>query len=158
VKVYRITKRQYAEELSGSGARIHGGRWNHKGTSLIYTSENRALATVEYLVHVPLSIVPARLSLVTLQIPDEIIAREITTIDLPDDWRVYPPPLSLADIGTSWARTNESLLLRVPSAVVEHEFNILINPLHPSIKEVTILQLEDFIIDQRLLRSDKNRK
>ena len=56
---------------SVGGARLYGGRWNPQGISVVYTAESRALATVEYLVHVPLSLVPRDLSLVTLHIPTE---------------------------------------------------------------------------------------
>ena len=152
MKVYRIAKTRYVDDLSGSGARIYGGRWNHKGTSVIYTSENRALATVEYLVHVPLSIVPASLGLVTLQIPDEIVPQEIAVSDLPKSWREYPAPTRLAEFGTNWATRNESLLLRVPSVVVDQEFNILINPLHPDMKRVSIFRVESYAFDKRLFR------
>jgi RES domain-containing protein len=150
MKVYRIAKTQYIHDLSGSGAKIYGGRWNHRGTSMIYTSENRALATVEYLVHVPLSIVPPDLGLAILQIPDNITPKEIPMSELPDNWREYPAPSKLAELGTAWVKVNESLLLRVPSAVIEHEFNILINPLHPDMKHVAILQIESYTIDKRL--------
>jgi RES domain-containing protein len=152
MKIYRIAKTRYIKDLSGSGARIYGGRWNHKGTSMIYTAESRALATVEYLVHVPLSIAPAPLSLATLKIPDKIAPMEIAISDLPNNWREYPAPSKLADLGTNWAAKNESLLLRVPSSVVAQEFNILINPLHPDMKRVTILHIERYNIDKRLLR------
>ncbi len=152
MKVYRIAKTHYVEDLSGNGARIYGGRWNHKGTRMIYTSENRALTTVEYLVHVPLSIVPTDLSLATVQIPDGITSKEIKISDLPNNWREYPPPSRLAEMGTNWAKKNESLLLRVPSAVVGREFNILLNPLHPDMKHVSIFQIESYTVDERLLR------
>lgn len=152
MKAYRIAKTRYINDLSGSGARRYGGRWNHKGTSMIYTSENRALATVEYLVHVPLSIVPTHLSLATLQIPDKITPKAISKSDLPGNWREYPAPSKLAELGTNWANKSESLLLRVPSAVVEHEYNILINPLHPDMKHVSIAQIERYTVDKRLLR------
>lgn len=152
MKVYRIAKTHYVKDLSGNGARIYGGRWNHKGTRMIYTSENRALTTVEYLVHVPLSIVPTDLSLATVQIPDGITSKEIKISDLPNNWREYPPPSRLAEMGTNWAKKNESLLLRVPSAVVAREFNILINPLHPDMKHVSIFQIESYTVDERLLR------
>ena len=152
MNVYRIAKTRYIKDLSGTGARIHGGRWNHKGTSMVYASENRALATVEYLVHVPLSMVPADLSLATLQIPDKITPTEISISNLPSNWEEYPAPFGLAELGTNWAIKNESLLLRVPSVVVEHEFNILINPLHPDMKQVSILEIENYTLDNRLLR------
>ena len=158
MKVFRIAKTQNINDLSGIGARIYGGRWNHKGTGIIYTSESISLATVEYLVHVPLSIAPTDLSLATLLIPDEITPKKITITDLPGNWREYPAPSRLAESGTNWAKANESLLLRVPSVVVEHEFNILINPLHPDMKHVTILQVERHKSDKRLFRSERKSK
>ena len=135
---YRIAKTKYINDLSGTGARLYGGRWNHKGIGIIYTSETRSLATVEYLVHVPLSMVPNDLSIASIEIPDDIISKEILVSDLPGNWRSYPAPFELAELVTRWALTNETLLLFVPSAVVEHEFNILINPSHPDMKHVTL--------------------
>lgn len=37
-----------------------------------------------------------------------------------------------------WTRAQETLALRVPSAVVEQEWNVLLNPLHPDMPHVTI--------------------
>jgi len=150
--VYRIAKTKYISDLSGMGARLYGGRWNHKGVGLIYTSETRALATVEYLVHVPLSMVPNDLSIASIEIPDDIVTKEIPISDLPGNWRNYPSPLELAELGTRWALSNDTLLLCVPSAVVEHEFNILINPLHPDMIHVTISHIENYRFDNRLLQ------
>ena len=152
MKVYRVTKSPHVHDLSGIGSRIYGGRWNQKGTSIIYTSESRALATVEFLVHVPISIVPINISIVTIEIPDRIIPREISKSDLPTNWRDYPVPSELADIGTNWALSNETLLLRVPSIVIEHEFNMLINPSHSEMKHVVVSNIEKYKIDERLLR------
>jgi RES domain-containing protein len=152
MRVYRIAKNQYIHDLSGTGARMYGGRWNDKGIAIVYTSESRALATVEYLVHVPLSIVPTELSIASIEIPDDTSQEEILTSELPAHWKDYPAPLELAELGTRWALTNDTLLLRVPSAVVDHEFNILINPSHSEMKQVTIAHIEEYRFDQRLLR------
>ena len=149
--VYRIAKKKYIKDLSGIGARLYEGRWNHKGINIIYTSESRALATVEYLVHVPLSIVPTNISIATFEIPDGIIPKEISTSNLPNNWQNYPWPPELPDLGTNWALKNDTLLLRVPSTVVEHEFNVLINPSHPDIKHVSISNIEKYKFDARLL-------
>ena len=75
--VYRIAKAKHIHDLSGIGARIYGGRWYKRGVGVIYTSESRALATVEYLVHVPLSAVPSDLSIASIEIPDSIRPKEI---------------------------------------------------------------------------------
>ena len=150
--VYRIAREKYIRDLTGVGSRLYGGRWNNKGTGIIYTSETRALATLEYLVHLPLSLMPDDISISSIEIPDNTISREILISDLPPHWRSWPAPSELAELGTKWALGNETLLLRVPSAVVQHEFNILINPSHPDMMQVTILHIEEYRFDRRLIR------
>jgi RES domain-containing protein len=150
--VYRIAKTRHISDLSGIGARLYGGRWNNKGIGIVYASENRSLATVEYLVHVPISIIPGDLSIASIKIPDLIKPKDILPCNLPNNWRDYPPPSELAEIGTKWALSNETLSLRVPSAVVENEFNILINPQHPEMKRITISKVEKFRFDTRLVK------
>jgi len=155
MQVYRIARAKFINDLSGIGARQYGGRWNLKGTNIIYTSESRALAALEYMVHVPLLLtVSFNLCIATIQIPDDIIPKEISISELPNNWRDYPVPLTLAAIGTNWVLANETLLLRVPSAVIEHEYNILINPSHSDMKHVTIFDIRSFTFDVRLLRSN----
>lgn len=156
MQVFRIAKTRQVNDLTGIGARIYGGRWNNKGIGVIYTSENRSLATVEYLVHVPLSIVPIDLRIACLEIPDRIIPKQISTDDLPLNWRDYPAPPKLAELGTNWALENDSLLLRVPSTVVENEANVLINPIHSDINYVIISHVESYTFDKRLLRQIGN--
>ena len=150
--VYRIAKRDVVTDLSGTGARLFGGRWNHKGTAVVYTSETRALATVEFLVHVSLSNAPRGLMIATIEIPDSIVPEDIPRASLPRGWRDYPPPRGVADLGTRWAKSKKSLLLRLPSAVVEHEHNVLINPLHSEMRRVVLREVEAFEFDKRLIR------
>ncbi|NKE70187.1 RES family NAD+ phosphorylase [Candidatus Manganitrophus noduliformans] len=154
-RVYRIALAKHAHDLSGKGARLTGGRWNAKDTAVIYTSESRSLAAMEYLVHVSLTNIPPEIKIVTIGIPETIVPKQIDPSDLPKDWRKSPAPFLLGDIGTQWALGMESLLLRVPSAVVMHEFNILINPIHPDMKSVKILDVESFIYDERLHKPTK---
>ena len=42
MKVFRLSKKKYAEELSGKGASKSGNRLNSKGTEIIYTAESRS--------------------------------------------------------------------------------------------------------------------
>jgi len=150
--VYRIAKKDVVKDLSGTGAKLFGGRWNHKGTAVVYTSETRALATVEFLVHMSLSNAPRGLMIATIEVPDKIVPEEVPRTSLPRGWRDYPPPRSVADLGTQWAKAKKSLLLRVPSAVVEQEYNVLINPLHSDMGKVVLLRVEAFELDKRLVR------
>jgi RES domain-containing protein len=153
VQVFRIAKTQHIRDLSGTGAMLYGGRWNHKNIPVLYAAENRSLAALEFLVHVSLlPILPSHLSIACLDIPDGIIAERISAAGLPNHWRDYPAPPELANLGSEWAISMRSLLLRVPSVVVVDEFNILVNPKHPDIKRVTISSVEGFTLDQRLVR------
>ena len=119
---------------------------------LVYASESRSLATVEFLVHVSLPNAPGDLSMATLEVPDNIAPKELDPSSLPKNWQDSPAPIELADLGTQWARTNTSLLLRVPSAVVEYEYNILINPLHEDSSRVKLVKVVPFKLDERLMR------
>jgi RES domain-containing protein len=96
--VYRIAKTRHIRDLSGIGAKLHGGKWNNKGTGIVYTSESRSLATVEYLVHVPISIIPGDLSIASIEIPDSIKPKNVLPGNLPKNRRDYPPPLELGII------------------------------------------------------------
>lgn len=154
-EVYRIALAKHARDLSGKGARLTGGRWNTKDTAVIYTSESRSLAAMEYLVHVSLTDIPPEIKITSIGFPEAIIPKEIDPSDLPKDWRKSPAPFFLGDIGARWVSGMESLLLRVPSAVVMHEFNILINPAHPDMKSVRIIDVESFIYDERLHKPTK---
>jgi RES domain-containing protein len=150
--VFRIAKRATIDDLRGTGSKLYGGRWNHRGAAVLYTSESRSLATVEYLVHVPAAYAPDDLAMATLEIPDDIVPEEVPTAVLPENWRRFPAPAPLADLGTAWALSRRSLLLRVPSAVVAREFNILISPDHPAMPRVVFRQIEAYAFDDRLLR------
>lgn len=150
--LYRVSRSKYARDLSGEGARLGGGRWNHKGTAIIYTAENRALAAMEAVVHMMSPDFLRGRKMVSIGVPESIIPKEIDMASLPTDWRKYPPSFAVASLGANWATNGKSLLLRVPSAVIPHEFNVLINPAHPDIKSVKVVAVEDFVYDERFHR------
>lgn len=148
--LYRITKAAYARDLSGSGPRLYGGRWNPKGLSVIYTSESRALAALEFFVHLSRAVILPGLSLVSIEIPESVSRKEVPAEGLPRGWRAYPAPPELAAIGAAWARSKESLLLRVPSALMPPEGNFLLNPAHPEMSHARIIEVVKYTLDQRL--------
>jgi RES domain-containing protein len=150
--VYRISKKRFITDLSGLGAKLYGGRWNPKGVSLMYTSESRALAILEYYVHADRAFLPTDVAIASIHIPDDTSRKEILIGDLPLDWREYPASAQLAGIGEEWSKSGESLLLFIPSVVVPKERNVLINPGHSHIKEVAIIDVEDYSFDERLGR------
>ncbi len=150
IKLYRICATEHINDLSGTGARIYGGRWNNAGYPIVYSSGSRSLAALEFLVHVPMALAPDNLSIAEIIIPDNVKRESITTSELQSNWRGYPPPEQLANIGTKWLKSKSSLLLDIPSAVVDKELNTLINPLHPDMQHVDLAKVEKFYFDSRL--------
>lgn len=148
---WRLTKTRYVRSAwDGEAARRLGGRWNNAGTAVVYTSATLALALVETLVHLPSDVLPAFTA-----IPCGFDAAMVTTIaeeELPDDWRVTPPPSSTMAIGDEWVRSGRSLALKVPSVVVPTEYNYLLNPAHVDFARVRIGAPSPFPFDERLLR------
>jgi RES domain-containing protein len=152
--VYRIQKREFSQDrnaiLSGLGAFLHGGRWNPNGVPLLYTSTTPELAALEYrvqLVGLPHHRIPP-LSLITLQIPDSI--KIIKKEALPPDWDNEFLSVETQNFNQEWIRKKETLALKIPSVVVQKSYNVLINPAHSLIKEVNIIEIEDFSFDRRL--------
>ena len=147
--VYRLTKEKYKNELSGKGAEVSGGRWNNKGRQVIYTGESRALCTAEVAVHTPLGIVPVNYYLQSIKIPKVDIV-EISISQLSKSWRNFPHEISTKIIGDKLIDENQHLIIKVPSAVIQDEFNYLINPRHKLFPKVRLLKIEEFKFDRRL--------
>jgi len=150
VKVYRIAKKAYIKDLSGEGAKLYGGRWNKKGTAILYTASNRSLAIVEFLVHLPMALLPKDIYIIELTLPPRAKSQTIHAKDLVDNWKSYPANYQLAEIGSKWILENKTLALKVPSCVVQGEQNVLINPNHRLFNKVTISKIEPYNIDKRL--------
>lgn len=146
--VYRLATTQYKDDLSGTGARLYGGRWNSPGVPALYTAENISLAVLEILVRTDKQTVPLSYYLIKISIPKTIEYLTITTDKIKKGWQ--------DDIGyTRWMgdeflKSNNSLLLKVPSAIVDDEYNYLVNTKHSDFKKVKIISSSDFHFDKRL--------
>lgn len=151
MKLYRLALSRHINDLTGAGARMYGGRWNAKGTPVLYTSESRALAVLEYLVHVPLTLVPDGLALREFSVPDDVVMERLSAARLPAGWGSSPPSDVTVAQGEAWFQKGRALLLKVPSAVVPEEFNYLINPAHPGFGKITAGKAKPFAMDDRLL-------
>lgn len=148
--VFRLSKSVYANDLSGRGAEIAGGRWNSKGTGMVYTSESRALCTTEIAVHTPLGILPLDYVIIAIEIPKTLTVGEITAKELPEDWKSLPHSHSTQQLGDAFVKAHKYAVLKVPSAVVQGEFNYLLNPLHRDFKKIKVKLIEPFDFDERL--------
>lgn len=104
-----MSRKKYAERLSGEGAAIKGARWNSVGVPLIYAG-NRPLAMAEVAVHFTLATLPADYVMVSIFIPDNVSFKKINRKELPSDWNTFPHTVSTQLIGDLFVRDNKYCL------------------------------------------------
>jgi len=151
VKLYRISSPTYIDDLSGTGAKLHGGRWNEKGTPLLYTSANISLAILEILVHFDGLTVPPELSLLHLEIPeDSVMDFPVTKFD--KIRKSKDAEMKFKQEGELWVASKASLALKVPSVITTLEYNVLINPRHQNMASLKKLKFEALELDGRLFK------
>lgn len=150
MRLFRLSKQKYSMDLSGKGAELAGGRWNSRGKAVLYTSQSRALCTVEIAVHTPLANIPTDYELVEIAVPEDSEFMEIDLSILPSDWNSIPHAHTTQEIGDRFITENNFLLFKVPSVAVPGEFNFLINPAHKRFCEVEVHSITPFEFDSRL--------
>lgn len=147
--IYRIGSTKFSEDLSGEGARLHGGRWNHPLTPCIYSSESRALALLEFTVNVSIDNIPKMLSITSIHIPDNGIL-DLSIADLPVNWTESPAPAATKDFGTNFLKLGAFPIIKIPSTIINREFNFILNPRHVEFKKIKIVEIENFVYDDRI--------
>jgi RES domain-containing protein len=148
MKVYRLTPKKYATDLSGMGAKLYGGRWNSVGVSMLYTSENLSLSILENIVHINNPAFLPTFQAIIIEIPDSFKAYSVD--DFLDNWREQDAFGSLRKLTEDFVEKRKFLAMKVPSAIIDIEYNFLINPQHSLFKEVKIVNQQEFSFDQRL--------
>lgn len=149
IRLYRCTRDIYKHDLTGQGAYLYGGRWNNKGTRLVYTASNASLAMLELLVHIRPVFPSVEYVMITMEYNSESVF-ELQTEDLPVKWFQNPAPGTCRLIGDRFTLKNEFLLLKLPSVIIKQEHNYLINPNHTDFKKVKIVSIEPIQFDKRL--------
>ncbi len=149
VIAWRVVKNRYVESaFDGEGARRFGGRWHSAGRSVVYTSATTSLALLEMLVHADLRMLPFY---VTIPITfDAAMVERLDQERLPPTWRSFPAPYDLQQIGDEWVESQRSCILEIPSVIVPHESNFIVNPGHPGIRSIEIGSPVGLDIDPRM--------
>ena len=148
---YRIAREKYARDLSGRGGLLNAARW-HSHVPVIYTSTQSSTSILEKLVHLQFAEVHHDLQLIEMDVPDSVSSFVVDPLDLPDNWKTYPAPRTLARIGNAWLSAKSSLLLYVPSVVDPLAQNVLLNPLHEEARELKLVSVIPFTYDERLYK------
>ena len=150
MRVHRICRAPF-RALDGEGARLYGGRWNSAGRPVVYASSALSLAALEYLVHLDPADAPDDLVALTIDVPDDAPSEGVNAADLPAGWAQSPEAAACRAIGDRWAADGRTLVLRVPSAPVPEEWNVLLNPRHPEMSRVRVVAERAFGFDPRLV-------
>jgi RES domain-containing protein len=148
---YRISQTKYAHDRKGSGI---DGRWNSAGQYVIYTGGSLALSCLEKLAHsVGTSLQSGDFSVIIIEVPARLQVAEITIshlVKLNEQWaRVINYPIT-QQLGDEWLRNMETAVLKVPSAIIDLEYNYLLNPAHPDFEKIKIRSVNKFTFDPRL--------
>jgi RES domain-containing protein len=142
--LWRISRHR---DLSGTGGLRAPGRWHYAGRPIVYLAESPAAALLEVCVHTSANDVPPEFSLLRVEGPDSQVP-SIRRQDLPRGWRDRMEVTR--QLGTAWLETGESVLLRVPSALVPETANFLFNPLQADAARFRIAETFTYPFDVRL--------
>ena len=148
MKLFRIASRDFPV-FDGTGARLHGGRWNSPGSRIIYASLNISCARLEVMAHRGLTKMPRNHGFVLITVPRGIKPEAVRPETLPADWNSLTRIDIAQAIGDAWIRRAASLLLQVPSVASPHDFNVLINQDHPDFHQITASVPLDLEWDKR---------
>jgi RES domain-containing protein len=153
MEIYRICLTKYAGELVASG---NPGRWNLRGQFVIYAAGSRALACLENVVHRSGEGLNSLFQVLRIEVPDELAVEEITQSQLPPDWQLPSAYARCQPLGAAWYGRQQAAVLRVPSSIIAHEHNYVLNTRHPDFSRIRIVAREDFTFDSRIKDPEPN--
>lgn len=148
--VYRISNAAYSDDINGTGAKLNGARWNSKGISALYTSQFISLAVLEMLVNTNFKDYAIPLDVMYIKFPDSQPIAQIDPKNLKHNWKddfEYTRYM-----GDEFFKQKNSLVMKIPSAVIHEEHNYLLNPLHDDFKKVKLVKTKSFWPDERLFK------
>jgi RES domain-containing protein len=127
---YRLTKARHPV-FDGTGAALHGGRWNSPGRPVVYCADSFAGAILEILVHAnrPLRL-PGPHHAARIEIPDDVPVEVLDAASLPG-WDAEDGGASRR-FGDHWLDEARTAVLSVTAATAQpFGRNLVINPAHP---------------------------
>jgi len=150
ITVYRFAPGMFSKDLSGNGAKAFGGRWNSMGIPAVYTSFTISLALVELFIHKRTyeEIVVNQLMEITIA---DTIEHSIDHKKIKAGWQ--DDEAYCQYMGNEFLQQKSSICLKVPSAVIEEESNLVLNPLAVDFSQkVKVKKVTPFLFDGRLFK------
>ena len=147
MEIYRICLAKYASELIASG---NPGRWNLRGQLVVYAAGSRALACLENVVHRSGEGLNSLFKVIRIEVPDTLSIEELTLAQMPPEWQLPRHYARCQPLGAAWYQRQTAVVLRVPSSIIAHEHNYVLNTRHPDFGQVKLVGWEDFAFDPRI--------
>ncbi len=154
MRAYRITKKKYVNNFNGRGASYKdGARWNLPGQPVLYFGTSASVAMLEMGHYIPtLKMVPKSFVLGIYDI-DSTAIESVELTELADEWGKFPYPLATQRIGSDFLDRGDNLILLVPSsAAAGIDKMIVVNPEHPDINKISLIETRSEIFNPRLFK------
>ena len=152
VALYRIVHERFAgAPFSGEGGLLYASRWASKRQRVSYAADHLALAALEKIAGVQRVDLLSEMVYVKAEIASDHVA-VLPEKELPDDWNALPPKEATRVAGEAWLRKRRRPLLRVPSAILPHSYNFVIDATHPEIGALGVVETRPLLLDNRVLR------
>ena len=151
MEIYRICLAKYAGELVASG---NPGRWNRRGQLVVYAAGSRALACLENVVHRSGEGLNSLFKVIRIEVPDSLAIEELTLAEMPPEWQMPRHYARCQPLGAAWYQRQTTAVPRVPSSIVAHEHNYVLNTRHSDFGQVKIVGWEDFAFDPRIKQDE----
>ena len=118
---------------------------------VVYLAASPAGALLEILAHLELKGAdgPLTYTLLRISVPDRL---RIPDLPVPEGEAWKNDEGISRKIGDLWLKSKRSALARVPSVILPHTFNYLLNPMHPDAARISIAEAYRGPLDLRLLR------
>lgn len=148
---YRLFKTKFMSSwFDGVGAFRFGGRWNSRGKHVLYTGENLALTALELLVRLRNEHLLLSYSFATIEFDEDLVLSVEDIAKLPNNWSQSPHSISTQNIGDDWVKSNASVVLRVPTAILPVGYNYVVNVEHEDFSKIRLGESRVFTFDRRL--------
>jgi RES domain-containing protein len=147
--LYRISNQLYSQDITGKGAALFGGRWNSKGNHALYLSSHRSLAILEILVNYNYEqLMHTAFDIVSVEIKNSKSIESLKSLE--SNWRYLPKYTK--EIGDHFLMDKSKFMLKIPSAIIETEYNYMLNPDHIEFKKIKIINVSPLKLDNRLIK------
>ena len=149
MEIFRISNQKYFPHDPAISALSSEGRWHQKGEKVLYFSSSLALCVLELKANgVSFKSIRERFHFSSSTITEKQTIEIVPTKFYKAEWQSSKK--GSQEFGSHWFTQNQSLILKVKSAVLGHEMNFIINPMHKQFLSLKFSSPKAVPLDARL--------